>query len=183
MKIRDAKQAYSAQLDLLRNKKQELSKLLKDQENGKPTVCAFDRVEISRELSSVNSQYEATQSIMENIVSTENLIYDTENAKQQGEAAAKQAEEMMKILEVYRRIASGSKVPPEDEKKLMDYSHEMYMAAKTATMIAEQNDKEYDSLWDDEEDSGETKDASEIAGDVEISVPAPETVAADTETE
>ncbi len=183
MKIRDAKQAYSAQLDILRNKKQALTNLLKDQENRGPAVCAFDRVEISRELSVVNSQYEATQSIMENIVNKENLIRDSETAKQQSEAAAKQAEEMMKILEVYRRIASGGKVPPEDEKKLMEYSHEMYMAAKTAAMIAKQNDKEYDSLWEDEEESGEIKDASEIAGDTEISVPAPETAAADASAE
>ena len=49
MKIRDAKQLYSAQLDTLWEKKQVLSNLLKEQEDGGSELNAFDRVEISRE--------------------------------------------------------------------------------------------------------------------------------------
>lgn len=180
MKIRDAKQVYSAQLDALWNKKRTLSKLLKDQESGRAGIPAFDRLEISRELSAVSAQYEATQSVMEGITAKENLIHDTEVAKQQNEAMAKEAENLSKIMEVYRRIASGGKVPPVDEKKLMDYSHELYMAAKSAAMLAQRNDEEYDSLWEDEEeDAGEVKDAREIAGDADIPVPLPEAVAAE----
>ena len=66
----------------------------------------------------------------------------------------------------------------------MEFNHELYMAAKSAAMLAQREGDEYDSLWEDEEDAaGESRDPSEIAGDAEISVPAPETVAAEASTE
>ena len=78
------------------------------------------------------------------------------------------------MLEVYRRIASGGQVPPEDEQRLMEYNHELYMAAKTAAMLQEGDGEKYDSLFEDEEEkNGEEKTASEIAGEAEISVPVP----------
>lgn len=178
MKIRDAKQAYAAQLDALRERKQTLSKLLKDQEAGGAVAPAFDRVELSKELSQVTAQYEATQGVMEGILARESAIHNSEAAKQQSEAMAEAADEMIKMMEVFRRISSGAKVPPEDERKLMEYNHEMYMAAKAAAMLAQRNDKEYDSMWEDEEeDSGETPEAHEIAENSEISVAAPQAVA------
>lgn len=179
MKIRDAKQAYSAQMNTLWEKKKALSRLLKEEERGGTELQAFDRVEITRELSEVTAQYEATQSVMEGIMARENMIHDSEVAKQQNEALAESAEEMAKMMEIFRRISSGAKVPPEDERKLMEFNHELYMAAKTAAMTALQNDEEYDSLWEDEEESsGEGQDAREIAENAEISVPAPEAAAA-----
>ncbi len=180
MKICDAKQAYSAQLNALWGKKQSLSKLLKDQESSGTEIHSFDRVEISRELSEINTQYEATQSAMEGIIARENAIHDSEVARQQSDTMAKAAEETAKMMEVFRRISSGAKVPSADEMKLMEYNHELYMAAKTAAMMAQQNDEEYDSLWEDEGDeSGEVQDAHEIAENSEISVPEPEVVAAE----
>lgn len=178
MKIRDAKQAYSAQLNALRDKERTLTKLLKDQDSGKAGAYVFDRVEISRELKEVTAQYKATQGVMEGIMARETAIHDGEAARQQGEAAAKQAKEMSKMMEVFRRISSGAKVPPADEHKLMEFNYELYMAAKTAAMLAKQNDEEYDSLWEDEENAEEVKDPSEVAGDAEAAVPSPEAVAA-----
>lgn len=179
MKIEKAKQLYSAQLNTLWNKKRALSSLLRESANS-GISSGFDRVEISRQLSETDAQYEATRSIMESIQGQEMLIHNAEVAKQQGKVMAKAAEDIGKMMEVYRRIASGATVPPEDEKKLMEYSHELYMAAKAAAMLARQNDEEYDSLWDDEEtSSGEESSPSEIAGQSEISVPAPEAVAAE----
>ena len=177
MKIRDAKQAYSTQLNVLRDKRQALTQLLKEQENSGLAISSVDRLELTRELSEVDAQYQATQGVMEGILAKENLIRDSEAARQQGEAAAKAAEELTKMMEVFRRISSGAKVPPRDEKKLMEYNYELYMAAKTAAMLAKQNDKEYDSLWEDEEASGEVQDVQEIAENSEISVPSPKTVA------
>ena len=76
------------------------------------------------------------------------------------------------MLEIYHRIASGGQVPPEDEQRLMEYNHELYMAAKTAAMLQEGDGEKYDSLFEDEEEkNGEEKTASEIAGEAEISVP------------
>lgn len=177
MKIREALQAYNAQLDTLREQRKTLSSILKKQETGlEPEV---DRVEITKELEQLDAQYEAVFEGREAIHEMSANIFNAEAAKQQAEAAAKYGEEISKIMEVYRRIASGAKVPAEDEKKLMDYSYELYSAAKTAALMAQQNDEEYDSLWgDEEEDNGEEMSPAEIADETEISVSAPETVAA-----
>ena len=156
MKIQDAKKAYAAQMDTLWTRKRDLSQALKNcQQGGAPNV---DRVEISRELSAVDAQYNEAQGVMESIIERETAIHNAEVAKQQGNALSKAAEEMGKMLEIYHRIASGGQVPPEDEQRLMEYNHKLYMAAKTAAMLQEGK-------------NGEEKTASEIAGEAEISVP------------
>ena len=111
-----------------------------------------DRVEISRELSAVDAQYNEAQGVMESIIERETAIHNAEVAKQQGNALSKAAEEMGKMLEIYHRIASGGQVPPEDEQRLMEYNHELYMAAKTAAMLQEGDGEKYDSLFEDEEE-------------------------------
>lgn len=178
MKIREAMQAYNAQLDVLREQRVALSKILDKQEAGlEPDV---DHVELTKELKQLDAQYEAVFEGREAIHEMSANIFNAEAAKQQAEAAAKYGEEISKIMEVYRRIASGAKVPAEDEKKLMDYSYEMYSAAKQAALMAKQDDEEYDSLWEDEEeDNGEETSPAEIANETEIAVSAPEVVAAE----
>lgn len=178
MRIEDAKKAYSAQLNTLWAQKQTLTKLMNDNELSIGGAQNFDRLEISRELSAVDAQYEATKNMMESIVTRENAIHNMETAKQQSEAAIEGAEEIGKIMMVYRRIASGDRVPPKDERRLMEFSHELYMAAKAAALMAQGEGEEHDSLWKDEKPvEGDTRSASEIAGDTEISVPPPEQVA------
>lgn len=178
MKIKEAMQAYNAQLDVLREQRVALSRILDRQEAGlEPNV---DRVEITKELKQLDAQYEAVFEGREAIHEMSANIFNAEAAKGQAEAAAKYGEEISKIMEVYRRIASGATVPAEDEKKLMDYSYEMYSAAKQAALMAKQNDDEYDSLWEDEEeDSGEEKSPFEVADETEIAVATPEAVAAE----
>ena len=160
MKIQDAKKAYAAQMDTLWTRKRDLSQALKNcQQGGAPNV---DRVEISRELSAVDAQYNEAQGVMESIIERETAIHNAEVAKQQGNALSKAAEEMGKMLEIYHRIASGGQVPPEDEQRLMEYNHKLYMAAKTAAMLQEGDGEEYDSLFEDEEEkNGEEKTASD----------------------
>ena len=147
MKIQDAKKAYAAQMDTLWTRKRDLSQALKNcQQGGAPNV---DRVEISRELSAVDAQYNEAQGVMESIIERETAIHNAEVAKQQGNALSKAAEEMGKMLEIYHRIASGGQVPPEDEQRLMEYNHKLYMAAKTAAMLQEGDREKYDSLFED----------------------------------
>ncbi|MBQ3011503.1 MAG: hypothetical protein IJD81_09965 [Oscillospiraceae bacterium] len=177
MKIEEVRKAYSAQLDVLRNQKQALTKLLKDNEND-PGAQNFDRVEISRELAVVDAQYEATMGVMEDIMARKTAIHNAEVARQQSEVLSEAADDLAKIMEIYRRIASGGEVPQKDEQKLMEYSKELYMAAKTAAMMKQGEGEKYDSLFEDEEPAdGRTKSANEIAGEAEIAVPAPEQVA------
>ena len=94
------------------------------------------------------------------------------------------AKEEAKIFETARRIAKGAKVPAKDEKKVMDYSMELYMAAKNAAMLAnmKKNKKkeEYDSLWDDEEEKSDNPDPREVADNSDYVGPTPEIASADT---
>ena len=172
MKIQDAKQMYAAQMDTLWAKKRDLAQALKNCEQG-GNAANVDRVEISRELSAVDAQYDEVRGVMERIIAQETAIHNAEVAKQQGDALSDAAKMLGKMLEIYHRIASGGQVPQEDERQLMEYSHELYMAAKTAAMLQEGDGEKYDSLFDDEEEKGSEKTASEIAGEAEIPVPTP----------
>lgn len=79
---------------------------------------------------------------------------------QQGEAQSVAMKDMGKILEIFRRISQGNKVPAKDEKKLMDYSKELYQAAKMAAMMAKnKKPKKYKSV-DDEEEENKTSESS-----------------------
>lgn len=179
MKIRDAKQLYAAHRHAIWEKREALDKVLKEQH---PLTSSFDRVELSKELSLLDAQYDAVDRALADITARESKLFGDECSRRQAETQAKMAEDLGKIMEVYRRIASGAKVPPGDEKKLMDYDFKLYMAAKQAAQIARRNEEEYDSLWEDEEErNGEQKDAGEIAGDTEISVPHPSVVSSSVE--
>lgn len=79
---------------------------------------------------------------------------ELEQMRKQSKEGAEAALDLAKIMEIARRISNGDKVPPADEKKLLEYSSEMYQMAKTAA-LAHQNDKkrkEYDALFDEEDD-------------------------------
>lgn len=60
--------------------------------------------------------------------------------------------DMAKLMEIARRIAKGDKVPAKDEKKLLEFSPELYQAAKAAALLhVNKKRKEHDSMFDDEE--------------------------------
>lgn len=176
MKIRDAKQAYAAQRHAIWEKREAVDKVLKG-----ALPSSFDRVELSKELSSLDAQYDAVDKALADITAMESKIFGEECNQRQAETQAKMAEEMGKIMEVYRRIASGAKVPAKDQQKLMDYDMKLYMAAKQAALLAQRNDEEYDSLWEEKEEGGEQKTPEDVAGDTEISVPHPSSVSGSVE--
>jgi len=175
MTIREARQNYSAQLSEIRAERQALQKAMQEQE--KQTGGNFDRVTFSEELKKLDAAYQATQGVLEKINARSSLIEDTESARQQRDAAIEQAQEMLKCLETARRISAGDKVPAKDEKKLMEFSHELYMSAKNMAFLRAQQEeqakrKKHDSLWADEDENREKPDSPEsIAADTEISVP------------
>lgn len=181
MKIRDAKQAYAAHRHEIWEKREAVDKALKEREQHPLTSSAFDRVELSRELSLLDAQYDAVDKALMGITAMETKIFGDECSRRQAETQAKMAEEQGKIMEVYRRVASGAKVPAKDLQKLMDYDIKLYMAARQAALLARQNEKEYDSLWEDEEKPREQKTCEEAAAETEISVPHPSTVSASVE--
>ena len=98
------------------------------------------------------------------------------SAQQQADAMAEYAVDMGKLMEVARRLMKGDVVPASDEKKLMEYSMDMYQAAKNMGMLM-RNEKreEHDSLWGDEEEK-EYADPIEEANNTEAFGPGPEVV-------
>ncbi len=79
---------------------------------------------------------------------------ELEAGREAADAAGKAAAEQSKILEIARRISRGDKVPPKDEKKLMEYDFKLYQMAKMSAMLNERKKhKEHKSLFEDEEES------------------------------
>lgn len=77
--------------------------------------------------------------------------------KQQAEAADKNSEafdDVAKAMEIARRIARGDIVPLKDEKKLIEFSADLYQVAKASAAInAGKKHKKYDSLYEEEDNS------------------------------
>ena len=72
----------------------------------------------------------------------------------------------------------GGTVPPNDEKKLMDYSFELYQAAKNiGAMVKQRKKEEYESLWDEEKKGAETmEDPAAVADNTEAFAAGPDIV-------
>ena len=84
----------------------------------------------------------------------EMLEKQAEKSREADEKNGDKIAEYRKILEIARRIARGDKVPPRDEKKLMEYSEELYQMAKSAAMLnAMKKHKKHKSLFDEEENT------------------------------
>ena len=181
MRIRDAKQAYAAQRHAIWEKREAVDKALKEKEQHPLTSSAFDRVELSKELSLLDAQYDAVDKALMGITAMETKVFGDECSRHQAEIQAKMAEDLGKIMEVYRRVASGAKVPAKDLQKLMNYDMKLYVAARQAALLAQQKEKKYDSLWKDEERPREQKTCEEVAAETEISVPHPSVVSASVE--
>lgn len=148
MKISELKQMYSTQMSTLWTRKQELAKLLREPSASGPNR---DRDELSHELSQVSEDYERLKDGMEQLQQKEMLMRSADASRQETEATAKAIQEMLKCLEIARRIANGDRVPPSDEKKLLEYDFKLYMAAKNLAVANQKSSpKEYDSLWKDE---------------------------------
>lgn len=180
MKIGEAQQIYREQVKAYREQKAVLSKQLQDVQ--------------SRIKYSSNGQYESEAAVLEltldalnekqteyqdylNALSYQYCAYwNAAVAEQQADAAEEYAVNLGKILEVARRIMKGGTVPAEDEKKLMEYSTEMYQTAKSiGSMVQRQKKEKYDSLWEDEEEK-EYDDPQETAENAEASSGGPSVV-------
>lgn len=174
MKIGEAKviyrnqiSAYQEQKNILAKQKQALEEKMKYSPEAKElfveeaatlelTINALDekQSEYQDYLSKLNQQWMGQVNAL--------------TAKQQGEAMEEYNQDLMKIMEVARRLMKGAVVPPTDEKKLMEYSMELYQAAKNIGALAKQKEKEeYDSLWKDEEEKSAPEDPMEVADNKE----------------
>lgn len=194
MKISEAASMYRVQLSQQRSQRKELlnqkEKLEKQAQSAKKSSAGVTlelsdeykkrMQELEEKIDILNSEIKENEKGLDGIIETEVGIFNAENSKQQADAMKKYAEDMAKCLEIARRISNGDKVPATDEKKLMDFNMEIYMAAKNmSVMNQEKKHKEYDSLWGDEEEK-EYADPQEVASNSEINIAEPAGMPVDT---
>ncbi len=180
MKVGEAKKVYGAQLmDLydqkmeLLNRKKELEKKSKNTPDGK-NVFAEEAATLELSLNAVSKKYEENRKFMDKVSETYAAAFNAEVCRQQSDAMEEYAADLAKIMEVARRIADGGIVPPKDEQKLMEYSMEMYMAAKNMALLNELKEKEeYRSLWEEEEEPAEY-DPEGAGNNAEVAAKEPE---------
>lgn len=186
MKISEARSVYTAQINQQREQREKLLKqqeeLKKQRESGgeggvvlelSEEYCRREK-ELQEKVDALSELIEQNEESRERIINMEVGIANAESSRQQADAMKKYGEDMAKCLEIARRISEGDKVPPQDEKKLMDFNREIYMAAKSmAVMNQQRKHKEYDSLWDEEEKEEQKVDPLEKAANTEISAAAP----------
>jgi len=182
MKISDAQKIYREnrkqlieQRRTLIKQRDDLKKMIPASEEEK---ARFSEEAATLELSikEVNKEFDKNQEVLDNLTEQYCAVWNAEVARQQGDAMKEQAVELGKIMVVFRRIAHGDIVPGKDEQKLMDYSMEMYMAAKNLGAMRRAEEKEkYDSLWEDEEKKDEEEyDPEGRADNAEATVDLPE---------
>ncbi|EOS48380.1 hypothetical protein C809_02059 [Lachnospiraceae bacterium MD335] len=184
MKVGEAQKLYRAQraaiIDRRRKlvkKKEELDKKIKTTfDSEKREVYTNEAATLELSIGALNEKFDENQEVLDRLTQQYASVFNAEASRQQKDAMEDAAVEMGKIMEVARRIGKGARVPANDEKKVMDYSMELYMAAKNLAMLNKMNKKkkeEYDSLWGDEEEKKEY-DPEGKAENAETSVEAPE---------
>ncbi len=183
MKITEARQIYNAQIKAYREqqgalskKKQELEEKMSLVEDGK-TIYANEAATVELTMKAVDEKQAEYKEYMEKLAEQWAATANMVSTKQQGEAMEDYMEDLAKIMEVARRLMKGAIVPATDEKKLMEYSMEMYQAAKNMGAMVKQREKEeYDSLWDEEKEEKKYEDPMETADNTEAFTEGPEIV-------
>lgn len=174
MKIGEAKvvyreqiSAYQEQKRILAQRKQALEEKMKYSPEAKE-LFSEEAATLELTIEALNEKQSEYQDYMSRLNQQWSAHVNALVAKQQGEAMEEYNQDLMKIMEVARRLMKGAIVPATDEKKLMEYSMELYQAAKNIGALAKQKEKEeYDSLWEEEEEKAEPEDPIEAADNKE----------------
>lgn len=174
MKITQARELYATKVKQYREQKQILTERKAEIEQltkrNKRESAGFEKEMVIIEL-----QYQALEEkqteyreYMSRLTEFETAYMNMLNVKEQGDAVSEAYEDIGKIMEVARRIMRGDIVPVSDEKKLMEYSDELYQAAKNIGELMRQKEREkHKSLWEDEKAQNETQDIMEQTGEME----------------
>lgn len=184
MKIGEAQQIYRNQVKEYQEQKAAISKQLKNIRNqmklssDKQEQYQSEAATLELTLNALDEKQQEYYDYLERLADQYCAYWNATVAEQQADAAEEYAIDMGKIMEVARRIMKGAIVPASDEKKLMEFSFEMYQTAKNIGALAQQQKKEkYDSLWGEEEEK-EYDDPREAAENAEATAGAPEIVEA-----
>lgn len=182
MKIAEARQIYSAQIRayheqqaILSKQRQELEAKMNATPDGK-ALYANEAAILELTIKAVDEKKTEYQDYMSKLMEQWSATANMVSAQQQGEAMEEYAADMGKVMEVARRLMQGAIVPPSDERKLMEYSMELYQAAKSIGAMTKLEEREkYDSLWGDEEEKV-LEDPMEVANNKQVFAEGPEIV-------
>ncbi len=185
MKIGEAKQMYRDQVNAYRKQQAILSKQL-EEVNKKLQQAPQDKKEqeayqsqaatLQLTLDALEEKEDEYQEYLDQLAEQYCAYWNKTVAEQQKEAGKEYAAEMGKLMEVARRLMKGAIVPASDEKKLMEFSMDMYQVAKNiGAMVRQQKKEKYDSLWD-EEKKKECDDPREVAENADAGAGGPEIV-------
>ncbi len=129
-----------------------------------------DRLELSRQwVEAMEEQRARTQAAM--LAGGKNAEEDSggllgymETEEDKLDAMSEQLDTQMKCLKIAMNIMKGKKVPPEDERYLMEHDPNGYKLAIAMKSMTKEDKKECESVLDDEDkeggESGETGEAA-----------------------
>ncbi len=178
MKISEAQSIYRAyRQDLINQTKT----LIKQRDEAQKKFETTGSSQFSEQAATLQLSIEATQEkfdenqkVLDSLAEQYAAVWNTEVSKQQADAMQDMGIEMSKIMTVARRMSNGDEVPYTDEKKLLEFSNELYQAAKSAQMIHQMEEHEkYDSLWGEEEEP-EEYDPQGKAENAEVQIALPD---------
>lgn len=177
MKIGEAQEIYREQIRAYQKEKASVSKQLQNlrrrmeaHPEGKEQY-ETEAATLELTLDALKEKQEEYQDYLSDLSEQYCAYWNAAAAEQQADAAEDYAVNMAKIMEVARRIMRGAIVPASDEKKLMEYSQEVYQTAKSiGAMVQRQKKEKYDSLWGEEEektydDPREAAENGEVMGE------------------
>lgn len=184
MKVGEAQKLYRAQRAAIIDRRKKLVKKKEEVDNklktafdsGKKEIYVNEAATLELSINALNEKFDENQEVLDRLTNQYVSVFNAEVSKQQKDAMEDAAVEMSRIMETARRIGKGARVPASDEKKVMEYSMELYLAAKNLAMLNKMNQKKkekYDSLWGEEEEKQEY-DPEGKAENAETSVGMPE---------
>ena len=185
MKLGEALTAYRTERKIIVQERRELFKQKESLERkmnateGGRERYAEEAATLELSINNVVERFEENLKVLDQLTEQEAAVWNAEVVRQQADVMEDAAIELGKIMEVAHRIAKGAIVPATDEKKLLDYSFEMYQASKSmGAMVQMQKKREkYDSLWDDEEEEQQEYDPEGKAYNAETDIGLPTSVA------
>lgn len=177
MKIGEAQEVYQRQINAYQEQRSLLQKQLDKLKADNPADSSGQAAVLELSLQKLTEKETEYQNYLGILGEQKANLANMVAAKQQGDSMAEAAEEMGRIMLIARRIMQGGKVPPPDEKKLMEYDKDLYLLAKSAGALATKH-KEYDQL-SEEKESEEMDDPLETAANSTAAGSGPELVSAE----
>ena len=98
----------------------------------------------------------------------DSIMQDAEAKQDELDALSADMKAKMKCLEIAMRIMKGKKVPPEDERYLMENDPAGYKIAMAMKAFVKEDDEECESVLDDEDKNGGKTESSKGGEDAPV---------------